>query len=314
MRKHLALMVAAGLFSGSTVMAQAADEKVERAADRAADRAERAADRAGDAVDRAGEKVADGKDAETQPLALPAGVTATDLNEAGDIRNAFEAVTEGALSDDAFDNITNRLVDADRDRIAKYTDGDPDMKPLNDKIAALNKAWEDKYGKEFDLDEAVVFGEKGFVAIAQGEINNPQQLVGNWPVKPQASGAAMASGKQAAAADTAEQRKDLDQAAGGDANLDKGRNVAVARYPAGHGLPAIDASLIHELPDIWRFDLPDNIDGQKLSSNLLTHLGHLGDPSQWPADVNEAYRAVGHHVLAALYDVQGDKQGKQANQ
>ena len=242
------------------------------------------------------------KAAAAQPPALPAGIQAKDLNEAGDVRNAFEAVTEAAFDTDAFDDIVNRLVDADRDRIGK---SDVDAKALQARIETLQKQWKAKYGKEFDLNEEVVFGTGGFVAIAQGEIADPAQLVGKWPVAPLAGEARQAAGRQTiigAAADTAQQVSDAGKVAGGDANLDKGRNVAVARIPAGHGMPEVTASLIHELPDIWRFDIPDTVDGRKLHDNLAKHLNALGDGSNWPADVNDAYRMVAHHVLLAIYD------------
>lgn len=295
-RKHFSIVMAAALATGGFAMAQA--EKTP--ADKAADSVNRAVDK----VERAGQKVEDkvnDKSAEMQPLALPAGVTAKDLKEEGDVRNAFEAVTEGAMTNDAFDNIVNRLVDADRDRIRKYKDTNPDFKPLTDRIALLQKQWKDKYGKEFDLDEKVVFGQNGFVAIAQGEISDPAALAGNWPVK--ATPGAMMAGAKKPAVNAGEQANDAGKAAGGDANTNKGRNVAVARYPAGHGLPAVDASLIHEMPDIWRFDLPDNIDGQKLTANLIAHLNQVGTKG-WPDDVNQAYRIVAHRVLLAMYDVQ----------
>lgn len=265
-----------------------------------------------DRVSDAAAKPAAGEAA--KPLALPPGVEQKDLEEAGDIRNAFEAVTEAALDDDdAFDNIVNRLVDADRDRVAKFKEQDPkpDFKPLHDRIATLNRHWKNKYGKEFDLDEKVVFGEAGYVAIAQGEIADPAQLVGKWPVAPLAAGEARLAAekepgkqdKEGAPADTAQQVREAGKAAGGDVNLNKGRDVAVARFPAGHAMPALDLSLIHENPDVWRFDIPDNIDGRKLHDNLVKHLNLLGDGSNWPDDPKDAYRMVAHHVLLALYDV-----------
>jgi len=240
-----------------------------------------------------------------QPLALPQGIVANDLKEDGDIRNAFKAITEAALSNDTFDNLTNRFVDADRDRIKKFKDGKPDWKPLHDKVAAFSAAFVTKYGKgaTAKLDERVVFGANGIV-LAQGEVADPHALIGHWPVFPVPMSAAQpAAGKVAAPVDTAKQAKDAGKAGGGATNLEKGRNVALARYPASHNMPAIDASLIHELPDIWRFDVPDSMDGRKLYDNILHHIDMMGDPQTWPADVNEGYRMVAHHMLMAIYDV-----------
>jgi len=70
--------------------------------------------------------------------------------------------------------------------------------------------------------------------------------------------------------------------------------------------------LIHEFPDSWKFDVPDQVDGRKLYDNLLTQLTAFDEhKDQWPADVNDAYRAASHHVLMALMDVPmgGQQQG-----
>lgn len=299
MRKHFALILAASLAAGTFAVAQedTPAKKAEDAVDRVVEKVEKSADRVKDAA----------KDAELRPFALPAGVTPKDLKEEGDVRNAFEAVTEGVMSNDAFDNIVNRLVDADRDRISKYKDTNPDFKPLTDRIAWIERSFKEKYGKSFDLDEKVVFGTNNYVVVAQGEISDPQALIGHWPVAPNAS--AVVAGAKKPAVNTAEQAEETAKAAGGDTNLNKGRNVAVARYPAGHGLPAVDASLIHELPDVWRFDLPDNVDGQKLTANLIAHLNQVGAKG-WPDDINEAYRIVAHRVLLAIYDVPVDQPAK----
>src|SRR5439155_13783308 len=141
-----------------------------------------------------------------------------------------------------------------------------------------------------------------------GEVSDPQALVGHWPV-PVTEGYAMAGGvgeAQTAGAkiDTAKQQADAKKTFGGQTNLEKGRNVALLYIPASHGAPDLKLSLIHEMPDIWRFDIPDNIDGQKLYDNLLTHLTWVDEHrEQWPGDVNDAYRLVAHHVAMALYDV-----------
>jgi hypothetical protein len=251
---------------------------------------------------------ADAKPAKaTAAPSLPPGVQRKELDEAGDIRNAFEEVTEAAFSGDVIDEITKRLVDADRDRMAKWDDRK--LEPLQNRIGGLQKMWRDKYGKEFNVDERVVFG-GGFLAIVTGEVSDPAQLAGKWPLTPVMPGDAQtAAGRQppreGARADTEQQRREAAKPAGGNVNLDKGRNVAVVRLPASHGQPELTASLIHENPDIWRFDVPDNVDGPKLNANLLQQLKALADNSaKWPNDINEAQRLVAHHVLLALYDVQ----------
>jgi len=96
-----------------------------------------------------------------------------------------------------------------------------------------------------------------------------------------------------------------------DKNLDKGRNIAYVTVKESHGLPELKVPLVHEMPDVWRIDVPDNIDGQKLYDNLLKHLTMANEhKDQWPSDVNDAYRSVAHHVLMGILDV--DEGARQA--
>ena len=108
------------------------------------------------------------------------------------------------------------------------------------------------------------------------------------------------------AADRAQQATGVDLPGSGtaDANTnDPGRNIATVQVPESHGLPALSVKMIHEFPDAWRIDVPDSVDGAKLQANLTNVVGAcMAMKDQWPADVNEAYRAVGHKVLAAVHD------------
>jgi hypothetical protein len=71
-----------------------------------------------------------------------------------------------------------------------------------------------------------------------------------------------------------------------------------------HGLPELKVPLIHEMPDLWKIDVPDSVDGQKLYDNLLKHLTMANEhKDQWPANVDDGYRMVAHHVLMAVLDV-----------
>ena len=55
---------------------------------------------------------------------------------------------------------------------------------------------------------------------------------------------------------------------------------------------------------MWKIDVPDSVDGAKLYDNLLKHLTMANEQKdQWPSDVIDAYRAVAHHVLMAVLDV-----------
>ena len=198
--------------------------------------------------------------------------------------------------------VREKLVDADRNRLKDLKKNDP---TFAGRIEQINKDWKAKYGKNFDIEHKIAFGAdfKGFT-IVQGEIVNPA-LLSNWPVEN--SKAQSGAGESATAAG----RRDETNKPGnrpGDRNLEKGRNVAIVTFPAEAGMPEITASLIHELPDQWRFDIPDNIDSNKFYQNLLAHMTEFGDmKDQWPTDVSEASRLVTHHVLEALYDLPAKK-------
>ena len=89
---------------------------------------------------------------------------------------------------------------------------------------------------------------------------------------------------------------------GGNVNLEKGRNIAVAQFQTNQYFSGLNASLIHEAGG-WKFDVPNTLTAQRLYDNLVNNLGTLDrSRDQWPADVNEAYRRFTQAVVAAMYD------------
>src|SRR5215213_8612536 len=97
--------------------------------------------------------------------AFPAGVKAREAEDPNDIHKAFEGLTEAAVTRGGFDDVVERLVDQDRNRIGKYAG-----KQFNDLDAtadAINKAWKEKYGKDFELEPKEAFKS---VALIRGEI------------------------------------------------------------------------------------------------------------------------------------------------
>lgn len=341
MKKHLSLVTAAALAAGSyaflTSSLYAEDEKttttgrqVERAAERTGDAVERGAERTGNAAQRAADKTRDAVgdiDVRTEGAAtagaavnLPAGIQKTENDDAEDIRDTLGDVTENALEKDGFGDLVGNFVDADRNRLGSFAEQDGKLTTLNGRIAQIQKDFKAKYNKDFDIDHEVAFGSdfRSF-QIIQGEIVNPQLLT-NWPVKASAgSSAAGTLSTKDIKVDVKDDDK-IDTPRIGelgkpsnepsDRNLEKGRNVAVLHYPSTQGMPGLNVSMIHELPDTWKIDVPDNVDGQKLHDQLLNHLTQLGEnKDQWPADVNDFYRLATHHVLAAIYDVSAPAKG-----
>jgi hypothetical protein len=319
MRKHVSLLMALALGLGLAQWSSAADEvnkdKVDRSVDNATNKADRATDRVGDAARNANEKAKDRignidvktEESPGQTKDLPPGIQKATKDDSEDIRAALADVTEAAMGK-SFHSIRNKLVDADRNRLKDLKDDDA---AYAGRIEQIRKDWKAKYNQDFDVPHKIAFGQdfKGFT-IVQGEIANPQ-LLSNWPVQ-QKGKAELKAGEGKVSAEikpsgTAAGARDATDKEGNrahDRNLEKGRNVAIVTSPAMHGAPELTASLIHELPDQWRFDIPDNIDSMKFYQNLLAHMTEFGDmKDKWPSDVNEAYRLAAHHVLEALYDM-----------
>lgn len=250
------------------------------AQERVGDKVDRAADRTADKIDRAADNTKDAaKDAKANW-------------DHGRIYTMLSQVTEAGLTKGGFDDLVERFNDADRNRIGKWHQDDKNkaaLDKLDGAIDQFRRDWKAKYNNDFDIKkDDVVFGNAPFTVV-RGEIGKDAEL----------------AGKKLPAG--------TEQPAGGDKNLDKGRNVAVLTVAASHGLPELKVPLIHELPDNWKIDVPDEIDGQKLYDNLSKHLYMAGqDKANWPADENEAYRTVAHHILMGVMGVEKTDLGDRA--
>jgi hypothetical protein len=259
-----AAAVSAGGFA--FVSSLRADDTVGNKVDRTVDRTKEAT---GNAVDKTKEKTHDVK---------------TNW-ENGRIYTMLGQVTNASLTKGGFNDLVERLNDSDRNRIGpwiKDKNNKERLDVLDGRIAQFQKDWKAKYGENFKIHkDDVVFGNPMFTG-AQGEVGKDAQL----------------AGERVPAADASK------PATGGDRNLEKGRNIAYVTVAASHSLPELKVPLIHELPDVWKIDVPDSVTGQKLYDNVLKHLTMANEhKDQWPSDINDAYRMVSHHVLMAVLDV-----------
>lgn len=263
-----------------------------------------------------------------------------------------------------FNDVVERFVDADRNRIGDFTGGD--LTTLNGRVQQIRKLWERRYSDAFALDEGVVFGDSftGF-RVAGGVIDDPYRFARNWPLDPtprQPGGIQRdvelraygivddswddAQGNDGRGHDYESEDlggidegvydddlgyadgygydgyygfgyygmgygpglyDDLDDAGGNriaDAeqrNIEEGREVAVARFPARGNLPALSVSMIDEAYG-WKIDIPETVTGATLRRLLLNHLTFLGEnPQVWPRDRDQAARLFAHHVIMAAY-------------
>jgi len=215
----------------------------------------------------------------------------------GRINTMLAQVSNASLTKGGFNDLVERFNDADRNRIGTFFKDAANrdkIAVLDGRIAQFQKDWKAKYGQDFHImKDDVVFGNPQF-SVARGEIGRDAQLAGQQ----------LPAGEKVTGNDVKQAAKNPTDNDKLDRNLEKGRNVAVVTVAESHGLPELKVPLIHELPDLWKIDVPDSVTGQKLYDNLLTHLTMANEQKdKWPADVNDAYRAVTHHVLIAVLDV-----------
>jgi len=282
MSKFIHWAAAAALSCGAFAYAEPIESKVDRAA-------ENTKNAAGDAIDKT----------------KAAGHNAKANWENGRAYTMLGQVTNASLTKGGFDDLIERFVDADRNRLGPWVkdkNNKEKLDVLDGRIDQFRKDWKAKYGHEFKiLKDDVVFGNQMFT-VAQGEIGKDAQLAGE-KLPPAENVTPGNLNKKDAAGNTAADR-----------NLEHGRNVAYVTVAKSFGMPEVKVPLIHELPDMWKIDVPDSINGQQLYENVLKHLTMANElKDTWPADENDGYRVVAHHVLMAVMGVDektGDAAGK----
>jgi hypothetical protein len=254
----------------------AGSDAAKNAADKTSDAAQRAADKTSDAAQSTANRVGDANQPEAK--------------NAKDIRETLADVTEAAVKKGTFDDLTERLAAPDRQRIGKSAD--LKFADLDGRADQFLKDWKEKYNEDFDIDKANDIYNNQMVSIS--ETNPAEARTAAEKIKEGAKDAGEA------VTDAAKSAVGKDNAADA-AKLDENRPTAVATIAASHGLPELKINLVSEYPDKWKINLPDNVDGQKLKDNVLKHLTMVDeDKANWPADKNDAYRAVSHHMLMAV--------------
>lgn len=287
--------------------ARDAGNAIERGVERTGDALKEAGRDTRDALSNTGRKIDNAVDVNvdrTGDHAQPAGARGTvapngtaAAPDAEDIRDVMAQVAEASLTKGGLDDLVERFVDQDRNRIGQSLS--KDNADLDGRIEQFRQDWKAKYGKDFNIkdEEASLAG----FQISQGEI---------------AKGAAGAEVEVDRRPDGTT-KVDVDNKSGvdspdsaaADANRnDPGRNIASIQVPASHGLPALTVPMIHEAPDHWKIDVPNTLTGDKLKANVLAHLTAANNmKDQWPADVKQAHEMVAHHILMAVLDKPAQK-------
>jgi hypothetical protein len=199
------------------------------------------------------------------------------------VRHELAMVAEDALTKGDLKKLSNRFVDADRDRIEKSSDFQKDDPQLDAKIDQINSQWKSKFGHEFKVSStADVFAD---ATVKFGEIGKDAQLSSDIQ-------------KNSEAANPSDKNKTF----GGKEKIEKGRDVASVSLPAMGDAPGLTVPLIHELPASWKINVPDSMDASRLRANLSKHLDIVADSSKWPSDEKQAMALVTRHVLMAVLD------------
>jgi len=240
--------------------------------------------------------------------------------DADDIRKTVAKVTEDAVTKGDFHKLTKNFVDADYDRVKNFKAAD-NFAQLDGRIDQFEKDWKAKYNENFSYSSARndVLGDQ-FAKITQGEIGEARTAGGKEVPSPEPQNVKGGTPEDLKKSGVATPDANSNKTFGGDTKREPGRNIATfaitsqieasAKADSGQPMSAkmdaqkeLDVPLIHQLPDSWKIDIPDNIDGQKLHDNLLKHLTVVDeDRANWPADKNEAYRLVTRHVMMAVME------------
>ncbi|MEA2709952.1 MAG: hypothetical protein QOF78_2553 [Phycisphaerales bacterium] len=305
MKKHLTLAAAAALaVAAMGLNVRAADDAANQTTNNNPNALERAADKTGDAARNAADKTGDA-------LKTAADKTKGALSDLGpgkeEIHDVLAQVAEAAMTKEGLDDMVERFVDADRNRIGKDEAAIKNQAELDGLVAQLQQDWKTKYSHEFDIkDEDKVYD--GFAMIMQGEIGESARQASD-KVNVDANANRNADGtvrtdvkvENNTGVDAPKTNTDGQTAADSNRN-DPGRNIAYVALPASHGLPEVKVPLIHEATG-WKIDVPDTLDGNKLRDNVKNALTLCKEnKDKWPADENEAYRVVSHKILAAIMD------------
>jgi len=228
----------------------------------------------------------------SQPLSLPAGFQGKDLRAESGIKSGLVKLTDRAVTKGDFNSLLAELSKQDKERAREFKG--VDQAKLDGVIDQIRKQWRDKYGQDFSInDKNLVFNQQ--FAIAQGTVSDPTVAISHWPV-PALAGEAVTAGSRS----PADNQKQEEKAA----KLNKGRDVALVRFPASHDLPELTVSMLHQLPGFWRVDIPNDRTGEQIYNDLTAHLTYIRDhQNQWPNDVADGYRMVAHETVGALYGV-----------
>ena len=295
--------------------AERTGDKIENAAERTGDRIQNAADRAGEGMNNGVNRPDPAFDNDTKVNTDPNTRVNTDLNptvnpnanlgtgntamapDAEDIKGVIADATEAFVKKGTFDDLVERFVDADRNRIGRDGFAEQDHADLNQASDAFMAAWKEKYNADFNIeDQKLVLNDQEF-RVLQSEIGEGAQPAGGAiDVDANAN-----DGKATVNVENNTGVDRPDNKAADTNRNDPGRNIATVTV--NNAMGGLQVPMIHEMPDAWKIDVPDSVDGPKLKQNIIEHLNAaVAMKDQWPADPQQAYANLSTHMLKALMD------------
>jgi len=154
-----------------------------------------------------------------------------------------------------------------------------DSKPLNQLVGQIRQQWRQKYKQDFRIgNDAKVYADITAADLRGQAQTAGSHVAGNPTTKPASQPPAAA---QAAAP----------------------MDVTV---PAVGDSKPVQIQVIPGPGETLQFSSATPVDRRQLAQNLQKHLQMLEQQqSQWPADVNDAYRMVSQHVLMAIVETTG---------
>jgi hypothetical protein len=245
--------------------------------------------------------------------ATPAGDQAAAMASESEVRQTLAQTAQTVLDKDQVKNISQQFCQKDQDRLKDFKSDQVSMA-----ADQLKAAYKEKYQQDLDLSKNAdqVFNSQFFRIGAGGEARTASERIGaDASAQKDAAGVGAAAREGAPAGDAAQATPPQNSGAAGAAAA--GAQAAAASagpmigvtIPASHDLPETRLNLVKE-GSSWKIDLPDSIDGQQLSQRLSDHIQMATQmKDKWPADANEAARAISHHVFVALSNESGGATG-----
>jgi hypothetical protein len=188
------------------------------------------------------------------------------------IRDLVGRLTNDAVETGNLGELVAQFDQPAQERITKSSDFSKGYgAKLDAQIDTISKDWKQKYGHDFDAKNfSDIFG-SAFATIETGMPAKDAQLSAKF---------AKVAGQSATS-----------------------QEIALAHIQGPKSGVSLEVPFVLQSAGNWRIAVPDSLTLDKLRANLLDQMTALASQTaQLPANENDAYRQVAHHVLTAILD------------